>query len=311
MVDQMNAGKTIGADQISDAAKAVNLNQEPTQQENKPTWKVNTLRLYFGDPYQITDDIIIRQPYIQDILDYGESEFYSMLYMFIGNTTFRKVFLWNNGIDWNKTSDYELFCNLVKMLSVEDTKVLFGEDIDFSGFNLYAIEDVEPEPEPDPNVQLTRTEKMRKKFREFERTRTFYNPESEIEINAETYHYLVAVLREMFITFPKAEYTHSKVAKELLIKEEHDKLKKAERDAGDSQQSTLLPLISFCVNHPGFKYRKDELRHVQIYEFMDSVRRLPIIESTRALLIGSMSGFCDTSKIPKSQFDFMRPINQP
>lgn len=310
MADDMKAGKTVGADQISDAARSLNLGQAQQQAniyDYKLTRKVDVIKLYFGEPYQIADNIIVTQPSMQDILDYGESEFYSMLYMFIGNTTFRKVFLWDNGIDWNKTSDYELFCNLVKMLPVEATQVLFGE-LDFTKFNLYAIEDAEPLPEPDH--KLTLTEKMKRKFREFEKTRTFYDPENDIEINADTYHYLAAVMREMFITFPKAEYTHSKATKELLIKEEHDKLKKAERDAGDAQQSTLLPLISFCVNHPGFKYKKNELRDVQIYEFMDSVRRLQVYESTRALLTGSMSGFCDTSKIPKSQFDFMRPINQ-
>jgi len=39
---------------------------------------------------------------------------------------------------------------------------------------------------------------------------------------------------------------------------------------------------------------------------MDSVNRLQVYENTRALLGGSMSGFCDTSKIPKENFNFMR-----
>lgn len=109
--------------------------------------------------------------------------------------------------------------------------------------------------------------------------------------------------------FPKSEYTVGKTSKELLIQEELEKNAKAERE-GTKDSSILQPLVSFCVNHPGFKYKKSELRDVQINEFMDSVKRLQIYESTHALYGGMYSGFCDTSKIPRSEFDFMRPIKQ-
>ena len=269
--------------------------------------KVNALRLYFGDPYPITEDITIYQPSLYEIMDYGESEFFSMLFIFIGNTTYRKLFLWENGIDWNKTSDYELFMNLVRMLPVDMTKVLFG-DIDFTGFNLYERED--PNPEPMPEGGLKGVAKNKYGFRLFERTHTFINEDQGIEIDAEAYHDIVKVLRAMFHTYPKTEYTASKITKELLIKEEQDKIKKAQREQGDTEDSTLLPLISFCVNHPGFKYKTSELKEIKINEFMDSVQRLQVYESTHALLGGMYSGFVDTSKIPNSQFDFMRPINE-
>ena len=268
--------------------------------------KVNALRLYFGDPYPITEDITIYQPSLHEIMEYGETEFYSMLFIFIGNTTYRKLFLWENGLDWNKISDYELFINLVRMLPPDMTKVLFG-DIDFTGFNLYSRDD--PDPEPEPEEGLKGVAKNKFAFRLFERTHTFINDEQGIEINAEVYHDIVKVLREMFRTYPKTEYTASKATKELLIKEEQDKIKKAQRERGDSEESTLLPLISFCVNHPGFKYKTSELKEIKINEFMDSVQRLQVYESTHALLGGMYSGFVDTKSIPNSQFDFMRSIN--
>ena len=43
---------------------------------------------------------------------------------------------------------------------------------------------------------------------------------------------------------------------------------------------------------------------------MDSVQRLQIYESTHALMSGMYSGFCDTSKISKEQFNFMREIHE-
>lgn len=273
---------------------------------------INPLKIYFGDPYEISDKIIFYQPTIQDIVDSNESEFWAMVYMFIGNSTHYKLWLWENGVDWNKISDYELFCQLVRGLPVEKTSVMFG-DVDFTGFVLYKINDPEPAPEPELNddgtpKKLNAVQKNKLQMQEFERTVTFYNQEQDIEITAKTYHELVAIMRETFKIKPKTEYSPNKITKELLIDEERAKLKRAESERKDVTESTLVPLISFCVNHPGFKYKTNELREIGISEFMDSVRRLQLYESTKALLSGSYSGFADMSKVPKDQFDFTRPI---
>lgn len=276
---------------------------------------INTLKIYFGDPYPISDKIIFYQPKIQDIIDCNESEFWSLVYMFVGNSTYYKLWLWENGVDWNKISDYELFCQFVKSVPREKTEIMFG-DIDFSGFYLYKIQNPPPGPEQELNPdgtpkKLSGVQKNKLKMKEFERTVTFYNPDQDVEISADVYHDLVEVMRETFKIKPKTEYTASKMTKELLIDEEKAKIKKAEvdrRNGKEESSSTLLPLISFCVNHPGFKYKASELKDVGIAEFMDSVRRLQLYESTRATLNGAYSGFADMSKVPKDQFDFTRPI---
>lgn len=267
---------------------------------------VDLLKIYFGDPYPVSENIIIHQPSIQEIMDYGENEFFGMIYCFIGNTTYRKLSLWQSGIDWNRISDFELFCNLVHLLPQEKTQILFG-DIDFQKFELYKIEVELPEIPPDK--KLTRSEKRQRLFDEFDLRHVFVNEEQQIVITVDVYKIIARVLREMVQMFPKSEYTVGKTSKELLIQEELEKNAKAERE-GTKDSSILQPLVSFCVNHPGFKYKKSELRDVQINEFMDSVKRLQIYESTHALYGGMYSGFCDTSKIPRSEFDFMRPIKQ-
>ncbi len=266
---------------------------------------IDILKLYFGDPYPITDKITIYQPTIQDIIDYGENAFFAMLYVFIGNTTYRRLELWENGCDWNKITDYELFCRLVSLLPPEQTGILFG-DLDFTKFKLMptGVEIDEPEPEG----KQTATEKRKRYFRLFEASVTFKDEEHDIEINAETYHHLVDVLREMVNIFPKTEYTVGKTSKEIIIEEERTKLAKFTSENDGRSSSILQPWISSCVNHPGFKYRKDELRKIQINEFMDSVKRLQVYESTHALLGGAYSGFMDSSKIPNENFDFMRKI---
>ena len=78
---------------------------------------------------------------------------------------------------------------------------------------------------------------------------------------------------------------------------------------GKMEESGLLSLVSSCVNHPGFKYKLQELRDVGICEFMDSVQRLQVYESSTALLKGMMGGFVDSSKISPDSYNWMRSLS--
>lgn len=64
------------------------------------------------------------------------------------------------------------------------------------------------------------------------------------------------------------------------------------------------------MNHPGFKYRIDDLKDLGIFAFMDSVQRLQIYESSIALLHGAYGGFVDSSKLDKNEMNFMRSIEK-
>ena len=56
------------------------------------------------------------------------------------------------------------------------------------------------------------------------------------------------------------------------------------------------------------KYSKKDLKTIGIVEFMDSVQRLQVYESTHALINGMYSGFVDSSKLKKEDFNFMRSL---
>ena len=257
------------------------------------TFEFDKLKMYFGEPYKITCDncvIEVLQPTIGNILYYGEKEFYSMLNVFISNTTSYRLQLWKMGEDWNKISDYELFCMLINGLDKESTSILFG-NIDFKTFSLYKKKlDVESSGENnEPNEVLT-----------------LYSQEQNIEISEETYKHIAEYLRLMFNIYPKVERAKNKATKEAMIWEDEMNLANSKKD---SNKSMLLPLVSSCVNHPGFKYKLEELKNMGIVQFMDSVQRLQIYESTVALNSGMYSGMCDLSKVDKKLFNFMREID--
>ena len=265
------------------------------------TGKISLLQLYFGDPYQVSDKIQILQPTIGGILEYdkqfGESEFWAMLNVFIGNTTSYRVLLWDMGIDWNEISDFQLFSLLIKTLKVEQTAILFG-DLDLSRFDAYVKQipsdnNTEENLDNDQNKQEDKTEIV------------LWDSELDIEITEDMYNVIALYIRTMFNIFPKVEKAKGKTTKEWIIEE--DKMNLANVKKEDTT-STFLPLIESCCCHPGFKYKKNELREVGIYEFMRDVQRLQVYESTTALLKGMYSGFIDTKGIDKEEFDFMRDI---
>ena len=245
----------------------------------------NLLRMYFGDDYVINNKIIIHQPSIQDFIDSeNESDIYSVITPFVSNTTAYRLQLWDMGIDWNKISNIELFALLLKTEKLEYSKIIFG-DIDFSTFNIY-------EKQTDNGKVMT-----------------LYSPVLDIEIDEETMNKMCKYIQYMFNFFPpEEEFTSSKTLKQDLINKDRQKLIQRSKENKNSEQS-LLSMISFYLNHPGCKYKKNELREVGYFEFMYNIQRLQIYESTRALINRSYCGMCDLSKVNKSEFNFMRDIS--
>ena len=286
MTDSNNLSKIDVA--VNIAVQKEHKKNESIIEQNKTDYQFDMLRLYFGEDYHVTDDIVIHQPTIGDIIEYGEDYVYSVVNVFVANTTTYRLTLWDIGIDWNKISDFELFASLISGLNVEKTKLLFG-DLDWSKFKKASmvLEDGTNSP------------------------MLLYNEEQDIFVTEEIYLHIRAYIRKMFNINPKVEKAKGKTTKQWMIDEERQKREREKLERAKdpySNNSTLFPMISACINHPGFKYKSNELKDVGIIEFMDSVQRLQIYENTRALIQGSYSGFCDTSKIDKNQFNFMREI---
>lgn len=248
-------------------------------------FEFDPLQLYFGEPFiihsDIANDIVINQPTIGDIIK-CEKKLYSAVTTLIANSTMYRVQLWDMKLDWNKVSDFTLFCMLVGSLDVDSTKLLFG-DLDFGKFELL------PMPIEDSD----------------EVKYILYNEEQNYIIDEETHLLMSNYIKHMFNMFPKTEKAKGKSTKEWIIQEDKENM---EKHKNDGYSSPLLPLISSCLNHPGFKYKKNELKEVGIVEFMDSVQRIQVYESSTALLKGIYGGFVDSSKINKEEFNFMRDL---
>ena len=261
------------------------------------------LKIYFGDDYQVNDKIVIKQPTLGQILEYGDSKFYSMVSTLCANTTSFRLQLWDMGIDWNETTDFDLFKFLIKNYTPKETGLLFG-DLNLSWFQEFHNN----VSDQDVLIYIPRDDDGNPIISED------FNLDDAITIYELDYIKIVEYLRHIFNIHPKVEHAKNKATKEAIIDEERMNLEfeKGKNKGKDFNKSFLLPLVSALLNHPGFKYKKNELREVGIVEFMDSVRRLQTYESSTALMKGIYSGMVDTSKIKDldKQINWMKDLNE-
>lgn len=89
------------------------------------------LQMYYQIPYKVNDFITIYQPTIGEIMELGDTRFYASLHPFLCNPTSMRLKLWDDGLDWNKVSEFELFIILHPNMDFQALQLVF-RDFDFS-----------------------------------------------------------------------------------------------------------------------------------------------------------------------------------
>lgn len=229
-----------------------------------------------GDDYIINDNIKIHQVTVGELIEYGERQYYSMVQTITSIPSEMKSQLWDMGIDWTQITDFQLAMMLWPTLPQEKTKILFG-DLDFQKFA------------PRENLQNGDI--------------VLVDIENNIKIDELIYGRIQAYLCSAHNLTKKVEKAANEFTKKFMIDEDRQKL---EYNSKQPYKSFLLPLVTSVKARQG--YTKDYVKNMGLVEFMTEVSRLQIIANTDALLHGAYSGMMDTSKIKKSEFDWMRPI---
>jgi hypothetical protein len=240
---------------------------------------LDDLQIYFGEDYVINDKISVYQPTIGDIVKFGEQKYYSIVELLTAIPSDMKSVLWDNGIDYEKISDFELFIMLSKNLTDKDTCLLLGK-INLSKFALYKQKE---------NDELV-----------------LYDINNDIVLDQRIHYLITDYIRKMHGFTKKIEKSANEFTKKILIQEDRDK-----RAINNNKpyKSRLKPLISSMVNSEGFKYKLQELRDVGICEFMDSVKRIQTIQHVKMLNQGIYCGNIDGSKIFKSELNWMKELD--
>lgn len=237
---------------------------------------VDDLQLYFGDDYAINDSISIHQPTVDEIVKFGEREYFSVVHTITAIPSDMKSQLWDMGLDWMEVDDFELFMMLSQTLTLDRTSILFG-DLDFSKLKPFR------NPQNDDIILA--------------------NKETGIIVDKMIYLRIVAYLRKAHNITPKIERAKNKMTKQILIDEDRRKL---ESNKDKPFKSYLLPLISSVKVKQG--YTKDYVRNMGYVELMDDIKRLQIINNADHLLSGCYAGTIDMKKINRDELNWMKEL---
>ena len=251
--------------------------------EQEQYYRNDELKIYRGEDFVVSKHIVLHQPTLNEICDYGERDYYSMIYNFTATPQFLKVQLWDMGIDYTEITPYQLFYQLLyKMYSQEKTSIIFG-DLDFSKFQLMQRKD-------DESILL---------YQEID-------GESVI-IDEYTYNIIVDYLCKSHFIERDLKIPITKSAKMIVIEDAREEM---EMNKNKEYHSTLKNLVSAMINSEGFKYNHSQVWDMKINAFMDSVKRIGKIKNAQLLLQSGYSGFgVNLKEINNKQLDWLGELD--
>ncbi len=244
-------------------------------------FQVDELKLYMSEDVKIANGIILKCPKLKDIVEYGESEYFSMAQTLCATPSSMMVALDDMKLNYMNISDFELFMMLSQSLKPEVTKLLLG-DLDLTKFKPREIKDSE-------EIILV-----------YEGTE---NDENPIVISSIIYEVLITYIRKMHGFKKEYRPAGNEVARRAMIRLARQD---AEASKNKPHESFLRSIISSVKCRQG--YSMDYIKQMGIFELMDDLSRLNVIVNADAALGGMFSGFVDTKKMDKTVLNWTRNI---
>lgn len=272
---------------------------------------VDDLKIYRGSDIRITDKIIVTQPTIDQIIDFGEKQYFQTVHCLTGVGADFKWQLWDYfGIDYTQIDDFELFKKMIwgslsskkkiydelkknpeqyeeqinKMTKEDWDGLLFNpislvlKDIDFADFEEY---------ESDKNHETI-----------------LYDKEHDITIDRFVYMQIVDAIRKIHGFKRNNDIPANERTKMDLIEDARDEAMMA---AQKPYKSMLKPLISALAVKTG-QLGSESIWNTKINMFFDSIKRINKIQDATLLLQGAYSGFASLKGVDKSRLDWTGEI---
>lgn len=237
---------------------------------------IDKLKLISGEPIVICDGLTLLQPTLGEIRDYGESNFYSTFWTICSSPWDMPSALDDVGINFMEINEWQLFQSIITGFSKDQTKPIFG-DLDFSAFQVM------------------------KRTRE-DGTSDIVLVNGDLIIDEDIYKQFIQYVRATIGFEHSGKKAGDELTRKLLIEDDR---KQRKRNAKKAYESVLYNGVISLVNTEEFKYNYHTIWDITLFQFTKSLIQIQGKKAACALLQGSMSGFCDTSKIPRKDFQWM------
>ena len=278
-------------------------------------FEVDELKLYRGKDIHINHKIIVTQPTLGQIEEFGEKKYFNAVYNLTSVGADLKWQLWDMQIDYTKIEDYDLFIKLISQL-VSSRKRLYNELI--RNPEKYKDE-LAKYSQDDLNEMLVNPLSLVLKYSDLEPVDladfkvcklnknnqiVLYNKKRDVTIDRYVYSQIVDVVRKIHGFKRNNQIPANERTKMDLIEDARDEAMLASRRPYKSVLLSLVSALSVKCGQCG----DENIWNMKIYMLFDSIKRINKIQDAQLLLQGAYSGFASLKGIDKTRLDWAGDI---
>ena len=276
-------------------------------------FECDELSLYAGDDISITDKIIITQPTLRQIREFGEKSYFSAIYTFTSVGADMKWQLWDMGIDYTKIDDFDLFIRYISQVLSSNKKMynaLMSNQEQYADMLKKLSEEDLAKMIKNPmrlvfkDLDFADFVPVKKQYSEDKEDIVLYNPEKDIIINRIIYRQMVEVVRNIHGFKRNNEVPANEQTKMDLIEDARDEYEVAK---SKPFKSVILPLLSTLKVSSG-QWGNDRIWDIRINEFFYDIKRAGHINEAKMLLQGAYSGFASLKGVDKDKLNMFADL---
>lgn len=272
---------------------------------------IDELKIYRGSDIPITDKIIVIQPTLDQIIEFGEKRYFQTVHCLTGVGADFKWQLWDYfNIDYTTIDDFELFKKLI-WRSLSSKKYIYKELTENREQYAEQLKNISEEELADMLVNplsLVLKDIDLADFEEYQSDKCpetiLYDKEHDITIDRFVYMKIVDAVRKIHGFKRNNQMPANDITKMFLI---DDAREEAMAAANKEYKSVLQPLISALIAKTG-QMGNDNIWNTKIYMFFDTIKRINKIQDATLLLQGAYSGFASLKGVAKDRLDWMGAI---
>ena len=272
---------------------------------------VDDLKIYRGSDIPITDKIIVTQPTLDQIIEFGEKRYFQAVHQLTGVGADFKWQLWDYfNIDYTTIDDYELFKKMI-WHSLSSKKHLYNELMENREKYSEELKKISKEDLAEMLVNplsLVLKDIDLADFEEYESDKSpetiLYDKEHDITIDRFAYARIVDAVRKIHGFKRNNQIPANEITKMDLIDDARDEAMAA---AQKPYKSVLRPLISALAVKTG-QLGSESIWNTKVNMFFDSIKRINKIQDATLLLQGAYSGFASLKGVDKDRLDWAGDI---
>ena len=274
-------------------------------------FEIDELKVYAGSDIRITDKIIVTQPSLGQIRDFGERKYFNAVYTLTSVGADLKWQLWDYfNIDYTTISDYDLFLKLIYPLvsSRKNQYKLWKSNPQEFEKELSELDEDEIRDMLTNPLELVLKDIDLADFKRYKSNLNddiiLYNPEKDITIDRLKYNQIIDVVRTIHGFKRNNQMPANERTKLDLIEDARDEARLA---ATKPYKSVLKPLVSALSVKTG-QCGDDRIWNMNIAMFFDNIKRVAKIQDAQLLLQGAYSGFASLKGIDKERLNWTGDI---